>query len=95
MEKRKQQTQSQVKLLEKILRVIGEVRQTKHKVTSGPAMQPFDELVGQYYENSREADDFHHSHVQVDNLMSVTGGHLNTVITVTPQNVFSHTNPTT
>ena len=33
--------------------------------------------------------------MQVDNPMSATGRHLNTVITVTPQNVFSHTNPTT
>ena len=62
------------------------------------------DLQGNYLINSggskypvdfHEAGEFHCSHVQVDNPMSVTCGSLNTVITVTPQNVFSHTNPTT
>ena len=33
--------------------------------------------------------------MQVDNQVSVTHGSLNTIRTVTPQNVFSHTKPTT
>ena len=50
---------------------------------------------GQYLENFLEASEFHYSHMQVDNPMSVTCGSLNTVKIVTPQNVCSYTNPTT
>ena len=74
---------------------MGEVRQHKQKVAYGPAKQASNELEGQYSRNSREASEFHHSHVQVHNLMSVNGGRINIVITVTLQNVLSHTNPTT
>ena len=49
----------------------------------------------QYTGNFCEAGEFHHSHVQVDNPMSVTCGRLNTIRTTTPQNVFCHTNITT
>ena len=74
---------------------MGEVRQHKQKVASELAKQPSDELGGQYSENSRETDEFNRSHVQVDNAMSETSEHPNIVITVTSQNVFSHTDPTT
>ena len=74
---------------------MGETRQHKQKVTSGPTRQLSDELGGQYPGNFREAGEFHRSHVQVDNPVSVICGSLNTVRTMTPQNVFSHTNPTT
>ena len=91
VEERKQQTQSQVKLSG----VMGETRQHKQNVVSRPTRQLYDELGGQYPGNFREASEFHRSHVQVDNPMSVTCGSLNTVKKMTPQNVFSHTNPTT
>ena len=76
---------------------MGETRQHKQKVASGPTRQLFDELGGggQYTGNFCEAGEFHHSHVQVDNPMSVTCGRLNTIRTTTPQNVFCHTNITT
>ena len=48
--------------------------------------------MGQHFRNSREAGESHHSHVQVDNPMSITGGCLNVARTVAPQKVFSHTN---
>ena len=74
---------------------MGETRQHKQNVSFGPTRQLFDELGGQYPRNFREAGEFHRLHVQVDNPMSVSCGSLNTVKKVTPQNVFSHTNPTT
>ena len=74
---------------------MGETRQHKQKVSSRPIKQLSDELGGQYPGNFCEAGKFHRSHVQVDNLLSVICGSLNTAITMTPQNVFSHTNPTT
>ena len=49
---------------------------------------------GQYPKDFHEASEFHRSHVQVDNSVSVTYGSINTIKTVTSQNVFSHTNPT-
>ena len=74
---------------------MGEARQQKQKVTFRVAKQPFDELEGQYSRNSSEVCEFYCSHVQVENPVSVTGGHSNTAKTMTPQNVFSHTNLTT
>ena len=76
---KKQKTQSQVKLLEKISRVMGEARQHKQKVASGPTKKPYDELRGQYLGNSHEAGEFHLSLVQVDNPICVTSGSPNTV----------------
>ena len=46
VEKRKQQTQSQVKLLEEITRVMGETRQHTQKVSSGTIRKLSDELKG-------------------------------------------------
>ena len=46
VEELKQQTQSQVKLLEATSGVIGGTRQQKHKVASRPIRQPSDELGG-------------------------------------------------
>ena len=74
---------------------MGETRQHKHKVSSRPTRHLSDELKGQYPWNFHEVGEFHRSHVQVNNPVSVTCGSLNTVIIVTPQNVFSHTNLTT
>ena len=45
--------------------------------------------------DSREACEFHCSHVQVDNPVNVIGGCPSATRTVTPQNVHSHTKPTT
>ena len=86
VEERKQKTQSKVKLFKATSGVMGEMRQHKKNVVY--------ELEGQYPKDFHEAGEFHRSHVQVDNSMSVTYGSLNTIKTVTPQNVFSHTNPT-
>ena len=74
---------------------MGETRQHKQNVASGLTRQLSDELKGQYLRNFHEAGEFHRSHVQVDNPVSVICGSLNTIKTVTPQNVFSHTNLTT
>ena len=63
VEERKQQTQFQVKLLEKISRVKREARQHKQKIAFGPANQPYDELEEQYSRNSCEIGEFHLSHV--------------------------------
>ena len=46
VEERKQKTQSQVKLLEEITRVMGETRQHTQKVASEPVRQLSDELEG-------------------------------------------------
>ena len=61
---------------------MGEIRQHKQNVTSGPTRQLSDELRGQYLGNFLEAGEFHCSHVQVDSLVSVTCGSLNTVKTL-------------
>ena len=60
------------------------------------------DLQGNYVMNSgvvlgnfREAGEFHCSHVQVENMVSVTCESLNIVRTMTARNIFSHTNPTT
>ena len=45
--------------------------------------------------DSREACEFHCSHVQVDNPVNVIGGCPGAANTVAPQNVYSHTKPTT
>ena len=74
---------------------MGETRQHRQKVAFGPTRQLSRDLEGQYPRNFREASEFQLSHVQVDNLVSVASGHPNTIKTVTPQNVLSHTNPTT
>ena len=71
-----------MKLLEVTSGVMGKIRQHKQNVTSRPTRQLFDELKGQYLGNFREAGEFHRSHVQVDNLVSVTYGSLNTVKTL-------------
>ena len=42
----RQQSQSQVKILEAISRVMEEVKQHRHEVVSGPARKLFDELRG-------------------------------------------------
>ena len=67
VEEQKQQTNSQVKLLEATSRVMGETRQHKHKVVYKPTRKLFDELEAQYLGNFHEASEFHRSHVQVDN----------------------------
>ena len=67
VEERKQQTQSQVKLLEATSGVMGETRQHKQKVASRPIRKLSEELAGQYLGSFREASEFHCSHVQVDN----------------------------
>ena len=84
VEEQKQQTQSQVKLFEATSGVMGEMRQHKQKVASRPTRQLSDELEGQYPGNFREVGEFHTSHVQVDNLVTVTHGRLNTIITMAP-----------
>ena len=73
---------------------MGETRQHKKKVVYGPTRQLSDELRGQYPGNFHEGGEFHRSHVQVNNSVSVTCGRRNIIRTVTP-NVFSHTNITT
>ena len=75
--------------------VMGDTRQHKQKVAFGPTRQLSDDLEGQYLGNFHESGKFHRSHVQVDNPMSITRGRHNTVKTITPQNAFSHINPTT
>ena len=74
---------------------MGETRQHKQKVAFKSTRELSNELGGQYLMNFHEASEYHCSHVQVNNLMIVTGGRRNTVRILTPQNVFSHTNPTT
>ena len=73
---------------------MGETRYNKQKIASRLTRQLSNELGGQYLGNFGEAGEFHHSHVQFDNPISVTGGRSNIVRIVTPKNVFSHTNPT-
>ena len=84
-----------MKLLEVTSGVMGKTRQNKQKVAFEPTRQLSNELGGQYPQNFHEASEFHCSHVQVDNSVSVAGGHPNIIITMTPQNVFYHTSPTT
>ena len=67
---------------------MGEMRQHNQNVSFRPTRQLFDELMGQYPRNFREAGEFHRLHVQVDNPMSVSCGSLNTVKKVTPQMSF-------
>ena len=73
-----------MKLLEATSGVIGEMRQHKQNVASRPTRKLSDELGGQYPKDFHKPGEFHHSHVQVDNLVSVTCGNLNTARTVTP-----------
>ena len=69
--------------MKKISRVMREEGQHKQKVAFGLTRQLSNNLNGQYSENSREAGEIHRSHVQVDNLVSVTSGRPNTIITMT------------
>ena len=74
---------------------MGETRQHRHKVAARPKRQLSNELGERYPRNFCEASEFYRSHVLVDNLVSVAGGRPRTIRTVTPKNVFPHTNSTT
>ena len=52
-------------------------------------------LGGQYSGSSREAREFYRSHVQIENLVSVTSGCPNVARVMTHHGFFDHTNPTT
>ena len=83
-----------MKLLEATSGVTGEMRHHKQKVAYEPSRQLSNELRGGTSGIFVKLESFTHSHVQVDNPTSVTGRHPNTIRTMIPQNVFSHTNPT-
>ena len=104
VEEIKQQSQSQGKILEVILGVVG---QHSQEVAFGSTRQLSGELGGQHLMNFHEASESHCSLVQVENRYlpphrrengsstNVNGEHSNLVIIVAPQRLFDNTNPIT